>query len=116
MFGGLNTFPMQTYKQVGLLSGLKSKINLGAILTNTQKTLNIVNQAIPLVYQVKPMVENAKTIFKVMGAVKENDNKSINNSQPQRKNISDINKTKNTSQNNIIIKNINPSNNPVFFI
>jgi len=67
MFGGLNSYPI--YRQAGFLSSLK-KINLGSILTNTQKTLNIVNQAIPLVYQVKPIVDNAKTMFKIMGAVK----------------------------------------------
>lgn len=116
MFGGLNTFPMQAYKQAGLLSGLKSKINLGAILTNTQKTLNIVNQAIPLVYQVKPMVENAKTIFKVMGAVKEENNNSVNRSQHQRKTNNTINKAKNNIQESTIKENTNTSNNPVFFI
>ena len=116
MFGGLNTFPMQAYKQAGLLSGLKSKINLGAILTNTQKTLNIVNQAIPLVYQVKPMVENAKTIFKVMGAVKEENNNSVNRSPNRRKSNNNINKKINNVQETTIKENTNTSNNPVFFI
>lgn len=116
MFGSLNTFPMQAYKQTGLLSGLKSKINLGAILTNTQKTLNIVNQAIPLVYQVKPMVENAKTIFKVMGAVKEEDGNTLNRASNKRRANSTINRNSANTHGTTIKENTNISNNPIFFI
>lgn len=116
MFNGLNTFP--AYRQVGLLSNLKSKINLGAILTNTQKTLNIVNQAIPLVYQVKPMIENAKTIFKVMGAVKEESTEPTRNinsniKETNNKNSRNVNKSKDKSE---FKENKTLSNNPVFFI
>jgi len=60
-------------RQTGLLAGLKGKLNWSSILTNTQKTLNIVNQAIPLVYQIRPIIDNAKTVFKIIGAVKEED-------------------------------------------
>jgi len=109
MFGGLNSYPI--YRQAGFLSSLK-KINLGSILTNTQKTLNIVNQAIPLVYQVKPIVDNAKTMFKIMGAVKEDEtsspirnNKKINNSP-----------NKNINNNPTVIETYNNSNQPKFFI
>ena len=73
---GLSFYP---YKQLSLLETIKSKINLGAILTNTQKTLNIVNQAIPIVNQVKPIVNNAKTLFKVIGAVNTKDNSTVTN-------------------------------------
>ena len=116
MFNGLNTFPMQAYKQAGLLSGLKSKINLSTILNNTQKTLNIVNQTIPLVYQVKPMIENAKTIFKVMGAVKENDNNSQIRANNKIKTNNIIKKNQNTPY-ELSKKNNNTTlNNPNFFI
>ena len=43
----------------------KKAINWTGLLSNTQKTLNIVNQAIPIVYQVKPMINNAKTMFRI---------------------------------------------------
>ena len=46
----------------GKLDFLK-KINLNNNLDGTQKTLNIVNQAIPIIYQVKPLIGNAKTLL-----------------------------------------------------
>lgn len=52
-------------------------INWGNLLTNAQKSLGIINQAIPLVYQVKPIVNNAKTMFRIAGAMKDtNDSNS----------------------------------------
>ncbi|MBP3919937.1 MAG: hypothetical protein J6D28_00035 [Bacilli bacterium] len=57
--------------KTGLLSGIfKNGINWGSILTNTQKTLNIINQTIPVIKQVKPVIGNAKTMFKVMNEFK----------------------------------------------
>lgn len=55
----------------------KSKINWSNVLNNTQKTLSIINQIIPVIYQIKPMYDNAKTIFKVFNVV--NDNKIVKN-------------------------------------
>lgn len=46
------------------ISFLKS-ISWSSFLDGTSKTLGVINQAIPLVYQVKPLVNNAKTIFKI---------------------------------------------------
>ena len=54
---------------------LKNGINWSSILTNTQKSLGIINQAIPLVYQVKPIINNARTMFKIAGIVNDKDNK-----------------------------------------
>lgn len=34
-------------------------------LDGTSKTLGVINQAIPVVYQVKPIMNNAKTLFKI---------------------------------------------------
>ena len=96
---GLSLYP---YKQLGFFEALKSKINLGAILTNTQKTLNIVNQAIPIVYQVKPIVNNAKTLFKVIGAVNAKDptptTKIINTNTPITKNETTLDVISNQNQ------------------
>ena len=55
-----------------LNSGIK-RINWGNILNNTQKTLNVINQAIPIIYQVKPLVTNARTIFRIADAVKDDE-------------------------------------------
>jgi len=48
-----------------LKNGFLSRINWSSLLTNTQKTLNVVNQAIPLYYQVKPIFSNIKSINKI---------------------------------------------------
>ena len=89
----------------GILNGI-GKVNWGSLLTNTQKTLNVINQAIPVYYQVKPFYNNAKTMFRVMGALKD-DKSSVN-----RANVSD-NSNVNSSVNSTI-KNTN-QNRPVFF-
>lgn len=55
-----------------LNSGIK-RINWGNILNNTQKTLNVINQAIPIIYQVKPLVTNVRTLFRIADAVKDDE-------------------------------------------
>lgn len=113
MFGsGLNG--MYAYpKSVGLLAGLK-KINWGSFLSNTQKTLNIVNQTIPLVYQVKPLVNNAKTVFKIIGAVKDDNTTSKAESIVQNNVNNANNNISNNTANNI--SNYKNDNQPNFFI
>ena len=61
------------------LFSLKS-INWSNVLNNTQKTLNVINQAIPVYYQVKPIWGNAKTMFRMIGALKDNNNNNNNSS------------------------------------
>ncbi len=79
-------------------------INWSGILSNTQKSLGIINQAIPLVYQVKPIINNAKTMFKIAGAMKE-DTSSNNDTNIQEDNYS----TNNSSYSN-------NENKPIFYI
>ncbi len=50
------------------LSFLKT-IKWGSVLDGTQKTLGVINQAIPVFYQVKPIVSNAKTLFKIANVI-----------------------------------------------
>ena len=54
-------FPNQS---TGLLSLIKN-IKWASLLDGTSKTLNVINQAIPVVYQIKPIINNAKTMFKI---------------------------------------------------
>lgn len=54
-------------------TGLLSKLSFGSILSGTTKALNFVNQAIPVVKQVSPLVKNAKTMFRVMNELKKTD-------------------------------------------
>lgn len=66
----------------GLLGGAaRGGINWSSILNGAQRTLGLVNQAIPLVKQAAPMVRNAKTMFKVMNEFKkvETPNTNTNN-------------------------------------
>ena len=71
-----NFFPYQNelnnnfFKRGLGISAIK-KINWSNLLNNTQKTLNVINQAIPVYYQVKPIWGNAKTMFRMIGALKD---------------------------------------------
>lgn len=51
------------------LGSLKS-INWSGLLDGTQKTLGVINQAIPIVYQIKPIISNAKTMFRIADVIK----------------------------------------------
>lgn len=46
-------------------TSLFSKINWSSLLSNTQKILNVANQAIPLYYQVKPVMNNIRALGKI---------------------------------------------------
>ena len=99
----------------GLLSklGLRN-INFGNILTNTSKTLNVINQAIPVVKQVGPMFNNMKSMLKVASLFNDATtptNSTRNNNTKNTTNIENNNNTKeNTTTNNSY------SNSPNFFI
>ena len=76
---------MNTIEKPSLLSklfGNIKSINYNSILSGTQKTLNIINQTIPLVKQVSPIMKNAKTMFKVM-----NEFKRINTPSNNKENV-----------------------------
>ena len=115
------TVPIATQApRVGLFSRLfgGSGITLSGILNGTQRALNFANQAIPLVKQVKPMIGNAKTMFKVM-----NEFKRVEKPKNDKKtNISNntINNNVNTNSNtsNDVIENNNyvTDNGPTFFM
>ena len=69
-------------------------IKWSSILDGAGKTLGVINQAIPIVTQVKPIMNNAKTLFKIADSFKNIDN----------------NKT------TTINKNESVSNKPIFYI
>ena len=65
-------------------SSIFSKINWSSLLSNAQKTLGVVNQAIPLYYQVKPVFKNLKALgkigkefTKISGNSNQNSNESV---------------------------------------
>ena len=64
----------------GLLNLIKG-LNISGILDGTQKTLSVINQAIPVIYQVKPLVSNIGTLLKIKNIMNEpvsNTTNSIN--------------------------------------
>lgn len=95
--------------KIGLLGRLfgNTGISISNFINGTQKVLNIANQTIPLVKQVKPVIGNAKTMFKVMSEFKRTEKPTREINQIQN-NISS-NEEKNT-----IIKEDNLG--PTFFI
>ena len=100
----------------GLLSrlGLRN-INFGNILTNTSKTLNVINQAIPVVKQVGPMFNNMKSILKVASLFNDAttpSNKNNNNNSSNNK----VNNETSGQRNENTITNNSYSNSPNFFI
>lgn len=102
-----NPYLMTTAPKISLLSkGLSSlkTIKWESLLEGTQKTLGVINQAIPIVYQIKPIVSNAKTIFKIADSLKE----TPTSSQPVEEAPSTITPATNTET--------TQSTNPIFYI
>ena len=84
----------------------RRSINWNSILNNTQRTLGIINQAIPIVYQVRPLINNARTLFRVASAINDNDEDETDN------NISNEN---NYNSNNLYNEK-KDSNGPIFYL
>ena len=103
------------YANMGARAGLFSRLfrngfSFSSLLSGTQKTLNFVNQAIPAIKQISPIVKNAKTMFKVMNEFKKPDKKVSSNNQNNH-----INNTKQNINNDNTINN-EKNNAPTFFI
>lgn len=126
--GYYNPYMFSPYQATATMSGIGAKAGLGAgikglfkgfnfnnFLTSTGKTLNVINQAIPIFYQVKPIVSNAKTMLKVVGAVRgANKEEKVNSSNTTVNKESNLNidNSSNISSNNYSTN----SNNPTFFL
>lgn len=79
-----------------------SKITFSGILNGASKTLGVINQAIPVFYQVKPIWNNARTMLRVVKGLNQNDNTKYEKQEHSTQTIEKINEKHN-------------SNNPVFF-
>ena len=93
------------------LRGATSRFSWDGFLTSTGKTLNVINQAIPIFYQVRPMIQNAKTMFRVLGAVREKDTDSKSNSVSVSSTA-----PKNTSPTSVEKRIPSTDGNPTFFL
>ena len=56
-----------------------NKVTWTSSLKNAQKTIYTVNQIIPIIYQLKPVISNASQAFKIAKAVKQFDFDEIDN-------------------------------------
>ena len=63
-------------QQPSLFNKMFCNLSFGRILNGTERALNFANQAIPLIKQVKPIIGNAKTMFKIMNEFKRNESSS----------------------------------------
>lgn len=117
------------------LSGIKA-INWGGLINNTSKTLGIINQTIPIVRQVGPMVNNMKSMLRVASLFKDetdnqvthinntknNTNKTTNTNNEKtqnlytRNNITNETKSNQSSKTTTKTQNDEYSNSPTFFI
>lgn len=117
-------------KGLGLFGRLGSSmqalknINWGGLITNTSKTLNVVNQAIPLVKQVGPMFNNMRSMLRIAsifkdetdGNVKVKNNHYLNNNTYKDNSIKVANSLDNvTVSRNNSYNSIN-DNSPTFFV
>lgn len=59
-------------------SGGRPKFDWNNFLNTTQKTIGIINQSIPIYYQLKPIWTNSKTMFKVFNEFKNMNKKTTN--------------------------------------
>jgi len=118
MFGNRGFSPYGTY---ALGSVAKSGINWSSLLSNTQKTLGIINQAIPAFYQIKPIFSNMKTMFKVVNEINRDtveSNKTDSNNNYSTKYpstnavISDVHDIDDKTNNNIVTR----EDGPIFFV
>ena len=68
-----NPYMGYPYMKTSGISGFFKNFSFGNLLNGTQKTLNLINQAIPIVRQIGPVMKNAKTMFRVMNEFKKVD-------------------------------------------
>ena len=57
-------------------------------MNGTQRTLSIINQTIPTIKQITPVVKNAKTMFKVMNEFKKVDTPTSTNYETEKETTS----------------------------
>lgn len=105
MYNNPNFYPYPNFPMKQPIFSKLRNLNFTEILNGTQKTLSVINQAIPIFYQLKPLINNTKTIFKIASAINNDQKEEKTNKQDENKPKSEIN-----TRNNI------DYNKPTFFI
>ena len=107
----MNVMPYVTAPaRTGIFSRIFSGFSFRSLISGTQKTLNFINQAIPAIKNVSPIVKNAKTMFKVMNEFRKSDTTETKTNKV-------TNKVNNNLQKKEVNNQVNEKNNaPTFFI
>ena len=95
--------------------GVSRGINWSSLLNNTSKTLSVVREAMPIVKEVGPMMNNMKSMLKVASVFKDatdvnNEHKTNNNINNNIKSTTDNFNNQSSTENNIM------QNEPNFFL
>ena len=98
-----------------ITNGIRS-VNWSGLLTNANKTLDVVNQAIPLVRQAGPMVNNMKSMFRIARAFGNETIVNKNNKIQMNSNLSSENTIINNSNQTEQKKEVIDNNTLNFFI
>ena len=75
----------RTTSWVGRYPAINSKITFSGILNGASKTLGVINQAIPVFYQIKPIWNNTRTMFKVFKGLNSNDTSKLTDTHTTKK-------------------------------
>ena len=93
------TLPMAKTGFIGKLGSATSAIrgiNWGGLLNNASRTLGVINQAIPVVKQAGPMLNNMKSMIRLASAFKNETSPSKTNNN-QNNNVHNINNVTSTN-------------------
>lgn len=86
------------------------------LLNGASKTLGVINQAIPVVYQVKPIWNNAKTMFRVVKELNKSDTPNHTSNSNTNAMNSTTSSNHNSNNSNTATNNHNNNNDlPTFF-
>ena len=85
--------PMTNMVRPSLFNSLRGSFSFGNLLNGTQRTLNLINQAIPIVKQISPVVRNARTMFRVMNEFKKTDAPRQRTNNAYNHSVNNINNT-----------------------
>lgn len=106
--GGASLARGGLFGRLGNAFGALKAFNWGGLINNTSKTLGIINQTIPLVRQVGPMIGNVRSMMRVASIFKDetdsksnSSNTSANTSNTNVNNSNGSNNTNNNITNNI---------------
>lgn len=99
-------FGSNLFGPAGAVTSASRGLSFSKILSGAGKALNFANRAIPMYYQIKPMLSNAKTLVNMYSKVKEPEDKEViennNNVEEKKEVIKQINNTEKKKQ---VIKN-----------